>query len=158
MKKVALIVLFAFSLFPVYGQNVEPLKLPFDIELGVTSAEKIASYGQCIKWQIASDQNSKCLTYRINEGFTAEISDLDKVTKLKFDVRYLPQNWKKLGFLGGLNKVDFTSLVRTLNPEDITNFSTGDKTMEIDFIVDGYLFTGNFKNSYLSGMQVTLAY
>lgn len=158
MKKFLTLILVSALFLPVHAQKSELLKLPFDMVLGVTSSEQIANYGQCIKNQVKDDPNSKCLSYQINEGFMADVSDRDKIIKLTFNVRYLPKNWKNLGFVNGLNKTEFTSLIRTLNAKDITNFGVGEKSMEIDFVIEEYLYTASFKNSYFNGIQVSLAY
>jgi len=145
--------------FNAYTQKNELTLLPFDMVLGETPSEQIANFGQCERYENSAYEGpQKCTLYRINDGFVARVSARDKVTSLSFEVRYLPQNWKNIGFVPELSDEELTSLIRTLNAQNITTVMTGDQLSEIDFMIANYKYTASFSNHKFKVLKVAIAY
>ncbi|MEH6633849.1 MAG: hypothetical protein V7776_23945, partial [Halopseudomonas aestusnigri] len=112
--KALLLMLLGLWCGSTYAQQSELLKLPFGMVLGKTTSEEVENYGVCKEKIKIRENYFKCKRYSINDRFPVYMSQNERAIRLWFNLRYIPRNWKRIGFVEGVSEKDFISLITSL--------------------------------------------
>jgi len=140
------------------AQQSELLKLPFGMELGKTTAEEIENYGVCQEKIKIREDYFRCKRYLVNERFTVYMSQNERVNRIWFNLRYIPRNWKRLGFVKGVSEKDFISLIESLGAKYIEKIGSDPNDFGIEFVVGNYLYKASIYDGYFDDIGVSLSY